>query len=167
MKELEDSLLIVPLRTIILTFVVTLLLDFMPFPFEVFFWLPDLTALTLLFWSIQRPQTVGMGVAFIMGLLVDIGTAASLGVHAISYTVMVFFILSYRRQIVLYGHIMQLLVVWAALLCHQVVLVAVGVFFNQQMVIWQSFIAPMAGALLWPLFSQLMLVLMHSGRSRR
>lgn len=67
-----------------------ILLDFMPFPFDVFFWLPELTALALLYWVMYLPNRIGMGTAFLIGLLVDVGTAASLGLHALSYTVMVF-----------------------------------------------------------------------------
>ena len=167
MNEFDDSFHAVPLSMVVVTFIVAMLLDFMPFPFDVFFWLPELTALTLLYWTMQRPQAVGMGVAFVVGLLVDIGTAASLGLHALSYTVMVFFVLSYHRQIMLYGHVMQILVVLAALLCNQALLVAARLFLNHQIITWQSFIAPFIGALLWPLLSQLMVILINFSRSRR
>lgn len=167
MKEFDDSFHAVPLGMVVVTFIAAMLLDFMPFPFDVFFWLPQLTALTLLYWTMQRPHTVGMGAAFAVGLLVDIGTAASLGLHALSYTVMVFFVSVYHRQIMLYGHVMQILIVLAALLCNQAVLVAARLFLNNQIITWQSFIAPFIGALLWPLLSQLMLVLINFSRSRR
>ncbi|WP_416190761.1 rod shape-determining protein MreD [Neisseria sp. CCUG12390] len=167
MSEFDDSFHAVPAGLVVVTFIVAMLLDFMPFPFEAFFWLPELTALTLLYWVLQRPHAVGMGAAFAVGLLVDIGTAASLGLHALSYTVMVFFVLSHHRQIMLYGHLMQILIILAALLCNQAVLVAVRLFLNHQVITWQSFIAPFIGALLWPLLSQLMLVMINFSRSRR
>ncbi|PSJ81130.1 rod shape-determining protein MreD [Neisseria iguanae] len=167
MNEFDDSFHAVPLGMVVATFIVAMLLDFMPFPFDMFFWLPELTALTLLYWTMQRPQVVGMGVAFVVGLLVDIGTAASLGLHALSYTVVVFFVFSYHRQIMLYGHVMQILVVLAALLCNQAVLVVARLFLNYQIITWQSFIAPFIGALLWPLLSQLMLILINISRARR
>lgn len=167
MNEFDDSFHAVPLSMVVVTFIVAMLLDFMPFPFDVFFWLPELTALTLLYWTMQRPQAVSMGVAFVVGLLVDIGTATSLGLHALSYTLMVSLVLSHHRQIMLYGHVMQILVVLAALLCNQAVLVAVRLFLNHQIITWQSFIAPFIGALLWPLLSQLMLILINFSRSRR
>lgn len=165
MSEFEDSYQHAPLRVVVASFIVAILLDFMPFPFDVFFWLPDLTALTLLYWTMHRPQWVGMGVAFAIGLLIDVGTAASLGLHALSYAVMVFFILCYHRQIMLYGHVMQILVVLAALLVNQAVLVVARLFLNHQVITWQSFIAPLIGALIWPLLSQLMLVFTRSRRS--
>ncbi|MGN6876699.1 rod shape-determining protein MreD, partial [Neisseria sp. P0021.S007] len=55
----------------------------------------------------------------------------------------------------------------AALFCHQAVLVAARLFLNNQIITWQSFIAPLAGALLWPFLSQLMLVLTNFYRANR
>ncbi|QEY24347.1 rod shape-determining protein MreD [Neisseria animalis] len=165
MNELDDFAVPVRLRTIVISFVLALLLDLMPFPFEMFFWLPEWTALTLLYWSLHRPQWSGMGVAFVLGLLVDVGTAASLGLHALSYTVMVFFVLRYRRQIMLYGYAMQIFAVLAALLCNQTVLVAARLFLNHQIITWHSLLAPVSGALVWPLFSQILM--MFSASSRR
>ena len=166
MNDFDDSSPVIPLPVILVSFLVALLLDFMLFPFEVFFWLPEWTALTLLYWAMQRPQWLGMGAAFVLGLLVDVGTATSLGLHALSYTVMVFFIVRRHRQIMLYGYMMQLLVVAAALLCNQAVLVVARLFLNHQVITWQSFIAPLLGALVWPLFSQLLLVLTQFRRAR-
>ena len=160
MSDFEDSYREIPLRIVIGSFLMAILLDFMPFPFDVFFWLPELTALALLY-------RIGMGTAFLIGLLVDVGTAASLGLHALSYTVMVFFVLRYHRQIMLYGHVMQILVVLALLLCNQTVLVVARLFLNRQIITLQSFIAPIVGALLWPLFSQLVQMIVNLRRIRR
>jgi rod shape-determining protein MreD len=35
-------------------------------------WLPDLVALVLVFWSVHQPHRVGVGVAFVLGLMVDV-----------------------------------------------------------------------------------------------
>ncbi|WP_107842545.1 rod shape-determining protein MreD [Neisseria sicca] len=167
MNDFDDSYRAMPVGVIAASFAVTMLVDFMPFPFDVFFWLPELTALMLLYWSMHHPQRVGMGIAFLLGLIVDAATAATLGLHALSYTVMVYFVLNTRRQIMLYGHIMQIGAVLVALFCHQAVLVAARLFLNNQIITWQSFIAPLAGALLWPFLSQLMLMLTNFYRANR
>ena len=101
MNDFDDSYRAMPVGVIAASFAVTMLVDFMPFPFDVFFWLPELTALMLLYWSMHHPQRVGMGIAFLLGLIVDAATAATLGLHALSYTVMVYFVLNTRRQIIL------------------------------------------------------------------
>ena len=106
-----------------------------------------------------------MGLAFAIGLIVDAATAATLGLHALSYVVMTYFILS-RRQIILYGHIMQLAAVLAALLLNQAVLTVARLFLNHQVITLQGFVAPFVGALLWPILSQLMLIVTRIYRSR-
>ncbi len=35
-------------------------------------WMPDLLALVLVFWSVHQPLRVGIGVAFVFGLLMDV-----------------------------------------------------------------------------------------------
>ena len=87
MNDFDDSYRAMPVGVIAASFAVTMLVDFMPFPFDGFFWLPELTALMLLYWSMHHPQRVGMGIAFLLGLIVDAATAATLGLHALSYTV--------------------------------------------------------------------------------
>eukprot|EP01038_Epipyxis_sp_PR26KG_P019960 gene19960-28252_t len=48
-------------------------------------WVPDFVALTLVFWSIYQPRRVGIGVAFMMGLIMDVHSASLLGENALAY----------------------------------------------------------------------------------
>jgi rod shape-determining protein MreD len=47
---------------------------------------PDFVALVLVFWSIHQPLKVGIGVAFAMGLVMDVHDAIYLGENALAYT---------------------------------------------------------------------------------
>ena len=38
-------------------------------------WLPDLLAVVLVFWNVHQPRRVGMGMAFLFGLLMDVPKA--------------------------------------------------------------------------------------------
>ena len=51
--------------------IVMMILDFMPFSFDGFFWLPEMTALMLLYWALHQPQRAGMGTGFCHRLIVD------------------------------------------------------------------------------------------------
>ena len=46
---------------------------------------PDFLALLILYWCIQAPRYVGVGVAWMMGLLMDVGDATLFGQHALAY----------------------------------------------------------------------------------
>ena len=101
MTDFEDFHNRISKRLIAATFAVAMLLDFMPFSSDGFFWLPEFTALMLLYWAINRPQSVGVGTAFVVGMLTDIGTAAPLGQHALSYMLITFLMQQRQRQIIL------------------------------------------------------------------
>ncbi len=46
---------------------------------------PDLVLLVLLFWAIHQPQSVGQGIAFLLGLAMDVNDSMLLGQHALAY----------------------------------------------------------------------------------
>ena len=61
--------------------------------------LPDLLALVLVFWNVHQPLRVGVGVAFVFGLLMDVHDAALLGQHALAYTLLSFFAITIHRRL--------------------------------------------------------------------
>ena len=58
------------------------------FPWGGWGWVPDFVALTLIFWSIYQPRKVGIGIAFLMGLVMDVHSASLLGENALAYTLL-------------------------------------------------------------------------------
>ena len=48
---------------------------------------PDLVLVVLLFWVIHQPGSVGQGLAFALGLAMDVGDSMLLGQHALAYVV--------------------------------------------------------------------------------
>ena len=53
-------------------------------------WMPDLLALVLVFWNVHQPLRVGIGMAFMFGLAMDVHQTSLLGQHALSYTALSF-----------------------------------------------------------------------------
>ena len=51
---------------------------------------PDFVLIVLLFWAIHEPRSIGQGMAFSMGLLMDVSDSMLLGQHALSYVIAVF-----------------------------------------------------------------------------
>ena len=166
MTDFEDFHNRISKRLIAATFAVAMLLDFMPFSSDGFFWLPEFTALMLLYWAINRPQSVGVGTAFVVGMLTDIGTAAPLGQHALSYMLITFLVQQRQRQIILYNYGFQAVAVLGALLCNQLILMLIRLMYDHRFSGWSGFIAPFVGALLWPLLSKMMLGMLNSRRLR-
>ena len=161
MTETENFYSRIPKRLIYLSFAVAILLDFIPFSGGLFYWLPEFTAMMLMYWLINRPQNVDIGTAFILGLLLDVGTAAPLGEHALAYILSAFMIVSNRRQVVLYNYGMQSIVVFTALMCNEIVLTLVRLRVTHHFGGWIFFLSPVVGALLWSLLNKIMVSILN------
>lgn len=121
-------------------------------------WMPDFLAVVLVFWSLHQPLRVGIGLAFMFGLAMDVQQASLLGQHALAYTTLSYFASMLQRRLLWFKvpeQALQLLPVFAV--AHGVELLirmAGGGIFPG----WIMFGAPVLEALLWPLISVLLLV---------
>ena len=120
-------------------------------------WAPDLLMLLLVFWGVHQPLRIGMGVAFVLGLCMDVSQSALLGQHALSYTVLSFAAIAVHRRLRWFSVLSQALQVFPLFaLAHAIELLlrmaAGGIFPG-----WWSFLAPVLEALLWPLASWVLL----------
>ena len=51
---------------------------------------PDFMLIVLIFWTVHEPRSIGQGVAFALGLLMDVSDSMLLGQHALAYVIAVF-----------------------------------------------------------------------------
>jgi len=121
-------------------------------------WMPDLLALVLVFWSIHQPQRIGIGAAFVFGILIDVHQGAMLGQHALSYTVLSFLAIAIHRRLLWFpvpSQAFQVLPLFVA--AHAIALsvrmLAGGAFPG----LW-LLLAPLIESLLWPVVSVLLLL---------
>jgi len=115
--------------------------------------MPDFVALALVFWSVHQPRRVGIGAAFVFGLLMDVHQGALLGQHALAYTLLSFFAIAIHRRLLWFSvpeQALQILPLFAAahLVSVLVRLVSGGMFPG-----WGLLLAPLFESLLWPLVS--------------
>jgi rod shape-determining protein MreD len=62
-------------------------------------WAPDVLAVLLVFWTVHQPLRVGIGAAFVFGLLMDAHQGGLLGQHAMAYTILSFFAITMHRRL--------------------------------------------------------------------
>ena len=151
----EQILLPVRISTIVVSFAMALLLNFLPWQNVAL--APDFVALTLAFWCVRQPQLVGLGVAWTLGLLTDVGNGVLLGQHALSYSVLAFCAVTLSRRILWFGLWSQTLHVAALLLLAQGVGTLVRLATGAEFPGWTLAVGPALGALLWPFVSLLLL----------
>ena len=151
----QHILLPVRLSTIVVSFALALLINFLPWRNVAL--APDFVALTLAFWCVRQPRLVGLGVGWMLGLLTDVGNGVLLGQHALSYSVLAFCAITLSRRILWFGLWAQALHVAALLLLAQGVGTVVRLATGAEFPGWALAVGPLAGALLWPPVSLLLL----------
>jgi rod shape-determining protein MreD len=119
--------------------------------------IPDFVALVLVFWSIHQPRRVGIGVAFFMGILMDVHDATLLGENALSYTLLSYFAIMIHRRVLWFPIGTQALHVLPLFMLMQAVQVVVRWIVSQQAPGWFFFSESMVATLLWPVVSWLLL----------
>jgi rod shape-determining protein MreD len=73
-----------------ISFLVALSLEVMPMSDGLAPWRPPWVALTVIYWSMHRPGRIGVGIAWLLGLTLDVLQGAVLGQHALSLAVAAF-----------------------------------------------------------------------------
>lgn len=151
-------------RLIVLSLVIAVLLDLIPFPQPISSCLPACTATMTLYWCLHCPKYVGIGIAFILGLIVDVGASSPFGLHALGMMAAVYVIEQNRHQMIGYSYGFQSLLIFVSLLLMTVILIIVHFFSSHQFAGWNLFVSPIISALLWPVISKFMLYLAYSRR---
>jgi rod shape-determining protein MreD len=118
---------------------------------------PDVVALVLVFWSIHQPRKVGIGIAFLMGLLMDVHHATLLGENALSYTLLSYFAIMIHRRVLWFPVLTQALHVLPLMLVMQSVQLMVRLAVTGSFPGWYYFSGSLFSAALWPLVTWMLL----------
>ncbi len=119
--------------------------------------MPDLLALALVFWNVHQPRRVGVGLAFVFGLLVDVHQGALLGQHALAYTLLSFGAIAMQRRLLWFGVFEQALHVLPVFAVAHAVMLLVALLAGGMFPGWWTLAAPLLQAALWPLAVMLLL----------
>ena len=135
---------------IVFTLLLAYVANTLPFSGVVLALKPDLLALTLLFWCIHAPRYVGIGVAWTMGLVMDVSDAALFGQHALAYAVLAFGAEYLRRRVLRFPLWQQAVQVAFLLAACAALVLAVRMIGGAPLPRWTYAVPPLVAALLWP-----------------
>jgi|TARA_B110000261_G_scaffold143531_1_gene165586 rod shape-determining protein MreD len=109
---------------------------------------PEWVLLTLMYWAMALPLRVGVGYAWVVGLLMDVLFGGVLGVLAFSYAVVVYLILRFHLQLRQFPLWQQALSLMSLILLVHVVTASM----TSGMSGWLAYFpAAVMSTLLWPL----------------
>ena len=150
--------LLLPANPLFIWFTLIVALMFNMLPLGRLPWLPDVLAVTLVFWSVHQPLRIGVVAAFLFGLAVDVHQTSLLGQHALAYTTLSYFAITIHRRLLWFkvpSQAVQVLPLFAA--AHGIELairMLAGAPFPGSAVL----LAPVVEAALWPVVSVLLLL---------
>jgi len=139
-----------------LTLFIGLMLNLLPWSGTALLLRPDFLAITLLFWSIREPLRMGIGVAWGMGLMVDVADGVLFGQNALAYSLAVFIALLLHRRILMFNPWQQTFYVLLLLLALQAMTLLIRLSTGVDFIGVGYFAASVSGALLWPLLTLLL-----------
>jgi rod shape-determining protein MreD len=119
--------------------------------------MPDFVALVLVFWNVHQPRRVGIGAAFLFGLVMDVHDGALLGQHALAYSLLSFFATTIHRRLLWFAVPAQALQILPLFVAAHAVSLLVRMLAGGMFPGWEFLLAPVFESLLWPLAVWLLL----------
>lgn len=133
-----------------LSLLAALLLGLLPLPEALQPLRPYWLALVLGYWVLEAPERVGLGFAFLLGLLADLAFGSLLGEQALRLVVLAFILQRFRPRLRFFPLSQQALAIGALLLNDRILAAALHWLLGAHALDWRYWVAPLLGMLLWP-----------------
>ena len=111
---------------------------------------PFLLAMLLAYWVMEAPNLIGLGIAFAIGLLADLGAATPLGEQALRLVVLTFLVQRFRARLRFFPLWQQALAIGLMLLNDRVIATLLHLVMGDGLPPWSSWLSPLLGMMIWP-----------------
>lgn len=132
------------------TFFIALLLTVFPLPEPLRLFRPQWYTLVLIYWVLALPDRIGVGIAWGLGILVDVLTGTLLGQHALALSVIAYIALKQHQIIRLSPMWQQSLTILGLLLLEKLLDLWVNGALSRPTYDWRFWLSLIIGTLLWP-----------------
>jgi rod shape-determining protein MreD len=126
-------------------------------PTRLWLFMPDWVMLALCFWGVREWRLIGMGYAFMLGIIMDVANGAALGQHALAYVLLNYAAVSLSRRILWFPLVQQVLHVLPLFLAVTGLQICIRLLAGDDFPGWAQFISPLVATLLWPPVTLLLL----------
>ncbi len=135
---------------ICMTLLLALVLALLPMPDWAIWLRPVWVLMVLMYWAMMTPYRVGVGVAWIVGLLVDALSGTLLGEHALAFTIVIYFVSRMHIRLRMFPLLQQSLSMFIFVLLYQFILYCIQGFIGELPGSPLYWLAPITSMLLWP-----------------
>ena len=130
-----------------------LLLGLVPLPPTLQPMRPYWLALVLAYWVLEEPQKIGLGMAFMLGLIADLAFGGLLGEQAMRLVILTFILDRFRPRMRFFPLSQQAVAIGVLLLNDRVVSLVIHLVLGAVQLPWTYWVAPLLGLVLWaPLY---------------
>ncbi|GAB6041295.1 rod shape-determining protein MreD [Endothiovibrio diazotrophicus] len=131
--------------------IVALILTIVPLPEAVDPFRPEWATLVLIYWCLALPTRVGLGTAWMVGIMLDVLKGTLLGQHALGMTMVAFIVLKLHLRIRVHPLWQQAISVGLLLALNQLLVLWIHGMMGRPITDWLHWAPTASGALLWPL----------------
>ncbi|MCH8261465.1 MAG: rod shape-determining protein MreD [Gammaproteobacteria bacterium] len=90
-----------------ISLLIAFLLTALPLPHWADDWRPAWVAMVLIYWCMALPERIGIGIAWCMGLLLDVQQGALLGQNALGLALIAYFVIQIHKRFRLFPLVQQ------------------------------------------------------------
>ena len=136
--------------TIALTFVIATVLMLLPLPEWARPFRPEWIVLALIYWCMALPKKVGVGIAWMLGLCVDVIQGALLGQHALGFAITAYIVIRFHARIRIYPLHQQAMFVGMILLPYMSISLWILGIIGEDPKSWLYWAPVLTSVILWP-----------------
>ena len=135
---------------IVLSFVIAMMLMTMPLPAWAINWRPSWVAIVLIYWCMALPDRVGIGIGWVLGLLLDVQQGTVLGQNALGLAVIAYLCLKSYQRMRVFPLVQQAMLVCIYLLLYEFISLWIRSMMGAPPNDWTYWMPAVTSMLLWP-----------------
>jgi rod shape-determining protein MreD len=135
---------------ILSSFIIAYMLTSMPLPSWALNWRPAWVAIVLIYWSLALPERVGIGIAWISGVFLDVQQGTVFGQNAITLTIIAYVIIKIHKRIRVFPLAQQALIVCSLLLFTQMLTLWFRAMMGFSPQDWTYWMPAFTSMIIWP-----------------
>ncbi len=137
---------------IFITLLLSLILSILPLPGNLSLINPSWVLLSLFFWTDSYPRLVNVGVAFSMGIMMDVLMGSLLGLHAFVFVVMIYIFDMFYRRFHMFHLLQQSLMIAALIAVSWLIMFSLDHALTDSPMLWSLMFGTVTSGLAWPFY---------------
>lgn len=138
------------------SFIVAFILTLLPMPDWTVWLRPAWVLMVLIYWNMMLPHRVGVGAAWLVGIMLDGLSGTLLGEHALALVMVSYIVTRMNSRLRMFPLLQQGLSIFLLVLLYQFIIYCIQGFIGDPPRGWLYWSSPVVSMLLWPWLSSIL-----------